>query len=382
MILPKDNQDFEAMQMLYKELAPLTDFFIEDKERFVLHFVQEIKREKGVKTIRAKELLATLLKIHRALFDFKRPIPHKVEEELLYLIRKEIHIAQVLRRVLASMQVRLIKAYREDPLLMQYLAHLNTYFQNTFEYLEELAENYHTCHIGGYGERLSYKAVERWFQKDRIVQLFNMYKGISIRYKGVVIENEGTRIRLQVPLKKGVVAEWEGQTIMYESALEPKSIQLTVHHVTYDEQWAYLEITAFKWIESFIERRKQVRVKFDQPLRARIVALGRQFDVDVMDLSTHGICLQTDVHYGLPISERIEVMLPIPQKSGYKRKLLLRGALKYISTSSDGRRRYHIFLYPTVRKEQILSAFIGQRQLSLLQEIQELAKERLAQSSS
>jgi len=378
MILPKDNEDFEAMQQLYKELAPLVDFFAEDKERFVLHFVQELKREKGAKGMRAKELLPILLKIHRALFDFKRPIPHKVEEELLYLIKKEIHIGQVLRRVLASMQVRLIKAYREDPLLMQYLAYLNNYFQNTFEYLEELAESYHTCHIGGCGERLSYKAVERWFRKDSIVQLFNMYKGITIRYKGVVVENEGTMIRLKVPLKKGVVAEWEGYTVMYDSALEPKSIQLSVHSVTYDGKWAYLEITAFKWIESFIDRRKQLRVKFDEPLRARIVALGRQFDVDVMDLSTHGICLQTDVHYGLPMSERVEVMLPIPQKSGHQRKLLLRGTLKYISTSSDGRRRYHIFLYPTLRKEQILSAFIGQRQLTLLHEIQALVKESLS----
>jgi hypothetical protein len=146
--------------------------------------------------------------------------------------------------------------------------------------------------------------------------------------------------------------------------------------VGYLEKSATIDVDAFAWVDNYVGRRKSVRVMIEKPIKARIKSLKRELELDVIDVSTHGICLEGSATTGLPPNEQVEVVLPIPQNDGV-RNLTMRGALRYISKPDAIHRRYHIVLHHDPKREQIIANFVAREEMRILKEIRELADQKL-----
>ncbi|WP_457595680.1 PilZ domain-containing protein [Hydrogenimonas sp.] len=375
MILPKESEAYERVYKQERVLLPLYPFFKRYKERFETHFLDEIRKEIGSSRMREALLQRLSSEFYDALFNFKAPVPEGVAEAFLQLKNRGVPPLLLLQKLLASLILRLVNDYADDRDLFGYLRILSDYFDQVMEYLKSLlqaeTDRDFATHVA-----LKPDEIERWLPPGRPVHLLNIYKGIPIPYEAVVNRSRSGSIVLQMPLERGVVAEREGRVVLYDRRMEPFAVTMELHKMAYRGKIAIAEVENPAWIDSIAHRRKRVRVKLSTPIKARITALGRQFNVDVVDLSGKGVCLQTDVEYGLPLYEQVEVTLPIPQPDGSLRSIVMRGTLQYISTPDSSLRRYHILLHANPRKEEILSSFVARRELDLLREIKAIAKKR------
>lgn len=378
MILPKESAAFDRMLKERRKLLPLYPFFAAYKESFQARFVEEIKKESGVTRIREKLLYALSSKFYDALFDFKTPVSEGVAEEFLQIKNRGVPPLLLLQKLLSSMMLRIVNDYSDDRDLFGYLQILSGYFDSVLEYLKSLLQADTDRDVATH-LALKRKEIDRWLPEGRAVRLLNVYKGIPIVYEATVGRSRTGSIVLQMPAERGVVAGMEGRVVCFDRRMEPFAIEMKIARMAYQGDIALAEVEQPAWIDSIAHRRKRVRVALNAPLKARITALGRQFNVDVIDMSGSGVCLQTDVGYGLPLYEQVEVTLPVPQEDGSVRNIVMRGTLQYISTHHDSKRRYHIFLHANPRKEEILSAFVARRELALLKELKSVARRKGAQ---
>ncbi len=375
MILPKDNEAYEKMLRELRVVVPLTPFFRRYKEIFVNHFIEEVRKEIGASKMREKFLHPLSSDFYDALFDFKAPEPDNVAEDFLQIKNRGIAPLLLLQKLLSSLILHLVSDYSDDRDLFNYLKVLSDYFDRVLEYLKSLlqadTDREFATHVV-----LKQHEIIKWLPSGKTIRLLNVYKGIPITYDAMVGRSHTGKIVLQMHLEKGVVAENEGRVVCFDRRMEPFAIEMRIRRLAYRGRVAVAEVEEPTWIDSIAHRRKRVRVVLDKPLKGRITALGRQFNVDIIDISGKGVCLQTDVGYGLPLYEQVEVTLPVPQEDGTVRNIVMRGTLQYLSRLGKTLRRYHIFLHATPRKEEILSAFVAKREIALMKEIKAIADEK------
>ncbi len=375
MILPKDSEAYRKMQKESRDLLPLTPFFNRYKESFQAHFIEEVKKEAGVTRIKERFLHLLSSKFYDGLTDFKAPATKSVVEEFLQIRNRGVPPLLLLQKLLSSMILRVVNDYSDDRDLFRYIQILSGYFDSVLEYLKTVLQ---ADTDREFATRVALKPneMQKWLPAGSGVRLLNVYKGIPVVYEAIVGRSSNEKVVLQMPSERGVLAQMEGRVVHFDRRMEPFAIEMKIGRIAFRGDVAIAEVEDAAWIDSIAHRRKRVRVSLDTPLKARITALGRQFNVDLIDISGNGVCLQTDVGYGLPLYEQVEVTLPIPQEDGSVRNIVMRGSLQYISTHGDSRRRYHIFLHASPRKEEILSAFVTRRELDLLRELKSLAKRR------
>ncbi len=372
MILPKENEAYEVLLREQKTLMPLYPFIKRYREVFTAHFIEEIRKEIGSSKVRERFLGELAAEFYDSLFDFKSPVQKSTADTFLQIKNRGIAPLLLLQKLLSSFILRLVSDYSDDREIFRYLEILSAYFDNVLEYMKSLLqadkERDFETHVA-----LKEDEIQKWLPNGRPVRVLNVYKGIPVVYDAVAGRSRTGSMVLQMPLEKGVVAEREGRVVCFDRRMEPFAIEMKIGRIVYDKKTAVAEVGSPAWIDSIAQRRKRVRVVLNSPLKARITALGRQFNVDVIDLSGKGVCLQTDVGYGLPLYEQVEVTLPVPQEDGSVRNIVMRGTLQYISTLGSSQRRYHIFLHANPKKEEILSAFVARRELALLKEIKSIA---------
>ncbi len=375
MILPKNSDAYESLLRERERLEPLRPFIEDYKEVFVSHFLKEIRKEIGSSRIRERFLKENIEEFYDSLFDFKTAAVKSVTERFLQIKNRGIAPLLLLQKLLTSFVLRLVSDYSDDRELFGYIKLLSSYFDDVLEYMKSLLqidmERDFATRVALRGDEL-----EKWLSDGKSVRLLNVYKGIPVVYDATVRRSSKGSVVLQMPYEKGLLAEREGRVVCFDRRMEPFAIEMKIDRIVYEKKFALIEVDTPAWIDSIAQRRKRVRVALGTPLKARINALGRQFDVDVVDLSGKGVCLQTDVGYGLPLYEQVEVTLPIPQDDGSVRNIVMRGTLQYISKLGDTKRRYHIFLHANPKKEEILSAFVAKRELSLMKEIKSIAGRR------
>ncbi len=376
MILPKDSDAYERMLKERRSLLPLYPFFKRYKESFQARFIEEIRKEAGVTRMKERLLHSLSSKFYDALFDFKTAAQEGIAEEFLQIRNRGIPPLLLLQKLLSSMTLRIVNDYSDDRDLFRYLQILSGYFDSVLEYLKSLlqadTDREFATHVV-----LKPEEMDRWFAEGSRVRLLNTYKGIPVVYEAAVGRSGNAKVVLQMPAERGVLAQMEGRTVCFDRRMEPFAIEMKIGRTAYRGGIALAEVEEAAWIDSIAHRRKRVRVALDTPLKARITALGRQFNVDVIDISGNGVSLQADVGYGLPLYEQVEVTLPVPQEDGTVRNIVMRGSLQYISRLDGSKRRYHIFLHANPRKEEILSAFVTRRELELLKELKRVAERRI-----
>jgi hypothetical protein len=365
---------YKEVEAIAGELAHHQAFFRHTKEVFVTQFVKEVRRQGRVPGIKIKVVLPLVAQIYRVLTDFDNPAPEAALRNLEKLKTLEIEPDLLIQRLLTILVMRFIDDYRNDPLLMRRLALLSRYFDAVVSCLHERLET----EVDGTLHQMPLRTeeIEALFADNKRVKLFNHYKGIPIRYEGLVTHDKRGGVILLVPKEKGIAAEWEGRLLMYESETDLKAVSMRVRRVGFLEKGATIHVDAFQWVDNYVNRRKSIRVLVEKPIKAKIVALNKQIELDVVDLSSRGLCLEGSTVSGLPINEYVEVELPIPGDEGEMRRIHMRGALRYISKPDSLHRRYHIVLQNDPQKEQVIAAFVAQEELRLLRQMRELAEEK------
>ena len=355
-----------------KEFVDFAPFFGKYRDLFVKQFVLEIRKSGHFPVSRVKVVLPLLVKIYDRLADFtgyaEEPLFNTLKKLERFGLRSDFIMLHLLRMLLS----RYLDDHRDDPLLMGNVSKLADYFDTVLHCLHR----YRPAKGEGQIARESVKKeeLEHYFVDGRKVGLFNIYKGIPISYRGIVKRAMDGSIRLVVPKEKGVAAEWEGQILIENDEKSPRAILAKIKRVGFDDRHAYIDLERFWWSENYVGRRRSVRVMVERPIKAKLVAPTRPIELDLIDLSPEGICLEGSAKEGLPEGEFVEVELPIPQDDGTVRLLRMRGELRYISKSDLARRRYHIHLYPDEKKEQILAAFVRREEMRLLRELKEKAR--------
>lgn len=374
MILKKGSESYLKMAKGERDLMPLFPFFKRYREDFAAHFVDEVKKESGTK-VKEEFLLSSALSFYDQLFNFKEVASKETVEDILRLKNMGVAPLMLLQKLFTSLLLRIVNDYSDDREIFRYLTLLSDYFDAVLEYLKEIMQRESER---DFDTRVPLKSedLQKWLPAGRAVRLMNVYKGIQVVYEGVVGRSGSGAVVIQMPIERGVVAEKEGRVVCFDRRMEPFAIEMEITRIAYRGKVAVAEVKQPAWIESIVERRKRVRVALNSPLKGKITALGRQFNVDVIDISAKGVSLQTDVGYGLPLYEQVEVTLPIPQEDGSLRNIVMRGTLQYISTNESSMRRYHIYLHANPRKEKILSAFVARREMALLREIKAIAAKK------
>ncbi len=375
MILPKDSEAYEKLLKERDGLEPLRPFIEGYKDLFVSRFLEEIRKEIGSSKIRERFLKENIEEFYDSLFDFQTPAVKSVADRFLQIKNRGVAPLLLLQKLLSSFILRLVSDYSDDRELFGYIKLFSAYFDDVLEYMKSLLQK-DTERDFATRVALREDELDKWLADGKSIRLLNVYKGIPVVYDATARRSSKGSVVLQMPYEKGLLAEREGRVVCFDRRMEPFAIEMKIERVVYEKRIALIEVDSPAWIDSIAQRRKRVRVALGTPLKGRINALGRQFDVDVIDLSGKGVCLQTDVGYGLPLYEQVEVTLPIPQDDGSIRNIVMRGTLQYISKLGDTKRRYHIFLHANPKKEEILSAFVARRELSLMKEIKSIAGRR------
>jgi len=342
MILPKNSDAYERVLREHETLEPLRPFIESYKEVFTAHFIEEIRKEIGSSRMRERFLKENIEEFYDSLFEFTTPARKSVTDRFLQIKNRGVAPLLLLQKLLTSFVLRLLSDYSDDRELFGYIRVLSAYFDDVLEYMKTLLQA-DTERDFATKVALRQDELQKWLADGKSVRLLNVYKGIPVVYDALVRRSAKGSIVLQMPYEKGLLAEREGRVVCFDRRMEPFAIEMRIERIAYDRKIAVIEVRTPTWIDSIAQRRKRVRVALGTPLKARISALGRQFDVDVIDLSGKGVCLQTDVGYGLPLYEQVEVTLPITQDDGSVRNIAMRGTLQYISKLDEKRRRYHIF---------------------------------------
>ena len=375
MLLTNQETYFKKMSELESKLAPLVPYLKEDRKKIVTQLYEMLRKRYRIPAARMKTVLPVLTRIGAELYDFKKPMSERLELEITTLIGSGIDMVTLLHDALVSSLMRLFSVERYQEVNLLYASHLAGYYHLVITYLKTLSEELHAPPEAN--RALTYKEITEWLGTEKHVRLFNVYKGLPIRYEGKVVEFGRDKIILELSKEKGIAVDWEHYIIVYKKEDEPLSVLLDVEKVDFEGELARVIAKKPRWIENYVNRRKHVRVQLDQPIKAKISALGRQLEVDVIDISSQGVCLQTDVGYGLPVHEPIEVTLPLEKDGDMEQNLILRGRLKYVSTLLNGFRRYHIYLILTPKKERILATFVAQKEIELMSELKRKAEELL-----
>ncbi len=372
MFVSKECKHYETLRQRRGEMETFRGFFPRHKEHFATQFVQEIRKQGRLSGVKVRVILPLVLQVYRYLSDFDAALPETVLKNLSKLKTLDVEPDRLMRKLLTSLSLRYLDDYKDDPELLGHLSLLTFYFQAVVDCVEKKIQGVESRPIGYAPMRR--EEIESALHKGATVRLFSIYKGIPIRFKGVVKRVEEGRAELVVPKEKGVVAEWEGQLVKYDDEKNDKRVvAMRVRRVGYSHKHAFIEVDGFSWTENFLSRRKSVRVMIDKPIKATIKSINKQLELDVIDLSVHGICLEGSIAGGLPSSEHVEVVVPIPQEEGKTRNLRMRGVLRYVSQHDGLRRRYHILLHHDPQKEQIIASFVAREEMRLLREIKETA---------
>ena len=373
MLLLRECKRTEELYRRRAEYVDFVPFFAKYRELFVKQFVTEIRKGGRYPVSRIKVVVPLLVKIYDRLGDFGTLAEETLFKTLKKLDRFGVSSDEILLRLLRMLVMRYIDDNRDDPFLMDRIKKLADYFDAVLHCLHHyrLENEDHVQHSDVTQEEL-----DRLLPDGREVGLFNIYKGIPIAYFGIVKRALNDAIRLVVPKEKGIAAEWEGQILIEIDEKSTRAILAEVKRVGYDDRNAYIDLQRFRWSENYVGRRRSVRVMVDRPIKAKVVAPSRPIELDLIDLSPQGICLEGSTKEGLPESEFVEVELPIPQDGGGVRLLRMRGELRYISKADLAHRRYHIQLHPDEKKEQVLASFVRREEMRLLRELKEKAKEK------
>ena len=372
MLISRDNPFYKEIKKQNARFVDLERFFVRYKELFVKRFVQEVKKSGRFPATRIQVVLPLIVKIYRIVSDFSVPAPEAIYKLLAKLENSGIDPMYVLLKVFSSLMMRYMQDHQDDPKMPGNLALLGGYFDAVLHEIHERSVR-EKLSRGVMDVPLTEVEIETLFVEGEQVGLYNIYKGIPVIYRGEIDITKEGGLRFVVPKEKGPAAEWEGRILFYREEDDHKAILLDVKRVGYDFDHAYIDVENPRWVENYIGRRRSVRIQLDRIIKARIRALQRQLELDVVDLSSTGVCLEGSSLTGLPTSEIVEVELPLPQPDGTVRNLTMRGELRYISKHDLSRRRYHIMLYEDARKEQILSNYIRREEMRLLRELKEKA---------
>ncbi len=353
----------------YVDFAP---FFAKYRDLFIKQFVLEIRKGGRFRISRVKVLLPLLVKTYDQLSDFTKFAEKPLFNTLQKLDRFGLTIEIIMLRLFRTLILRYMDDHRDDPMLMKDVAKLAAYFDMVVGCLHHYRTRSKKEQINR--ALLSKEEIDHFLPNGWKVELYNIYKGIPIVYKGVVKRAINGAVRLVAPKEKGVAAEWEKHILIVLDENSPRAISANVRRVGYDDLYAYIDLEDLCWSENYVKRRRWVRVMVERPIKAKIVTPNRPIELDLIDLSPEGMCLEGSSREGLPENEFVEVELPVPQEDGTIRLLRMRGELRYISKSDPERRRYHIQLHPDEKKEQILASFVRKEEVRLLRELKKKAE--------
>lgn len=380
MLIPASHERYMAGREALHALIPLRPFFAQRREAFCQLFVKYMNHDGRF----GKRQCVALGRIGDRLYEHlfaDRKHSHRSDQILHQLSRLEedgLPVALVLQKLMVSLVLQAAGWLDGKPAQLELLKHLTQLCDAYMEYMTEVfgkkrdrAET-ETAEDGGL-ERVG-AMLQKAQEESRRISVFCNFMGLPMHYQAEVLKAIPGAVLLKMPIGKGVAVEGNREILFLYKEMAPLAVSAKVSQVRYSLKEAMIYLEDFRPEHNYVSRRNTVRIYLDEPLKARLKLHDKMVDVDVIDLSRQGICLEGAALSGLPLNAEVEVTLSLPHHHG-PRQLAVLGTLRALTAQST-KRRYHIHLHPSPKKEAILSSFVVSEEKKILRALRDRAESK------
>ncbi|HPH97040.1 MAG TPA: PilZ domain-containing protein [Anaerolineaceae bacterium] len=218
-------------------------------------------------------------------------------------------------------------------------------------------------------------ALQQHMRTNQELRLINVYKGVPVSFGATVtqINLEEQTAALRVHRYQAVCIYMDQETFINSDLLpEPARAQV----VDVDVAAGTAILTGFRYAVSSIGDRALVRVQFKEPLPISIITEKVTVRGTVDDISASGLAAVIDnITYNIFLPSpgreiRIRLILPFEDEPV---EIEMKGIIRHITRIANNRRyKIGIQSFPNKDTERVISRYILQRQLEIIQDIKSL----------
>lgn len=212
------------------------------------------------------------------------------------------------------------------------------------------------------------KAVSKQAAK---VTLINYHKGLPIIYPATVIAVERGNLDLDVHPQQAVVINDDRYTLI-RSKLFPFAIAAHVQYVNIKKH--AVSLNKLCYVEILAEKRNAVRLELDPPVQASINYEGQEIAGNLIDISVQGLAMKLDHYVPLEAGTDASVQFMLPDLVLQKHILMDVPATLVAIDEHVLPYRARFKIFPDKHQEQLLSRYIFQRQVEVIQGLKEVAE--------
>ena len=361
-------EDLVGFQTLRDSLSPDRDFFVQYKPKFQEVFLKYLSDEKP-KLLSSQSLNTLVDKLYLMMFSFNRDPTQELSEFSYRLANYEIDLRAILSKALLEM----LKDYIDHVINTGATHNRIKAFVSLIDLYISAVESAYTRYINELrnevkkkdkvrveGERgLIIEFFENQFsQGKRNIEIITFYKEVPIICRSKIIDiEEGT---LTVSLCDLKVFNVDDEVYVKHINL-PKTVAVVIRDI--DNRNEVMEVELVGFVELPQERRGYVRVAPKEPIRAEIRKGNHTLSGSITDISVGGVGIYTKDTGELSEGDLVEVSFRLP-----KGEVKTEAVVKHLDAYENGFRvglSYELDL----RKEEIVSDYVMERQFEILREL-------------
>jgi hypothetical protein len=206
------------------------------------------------------------------------------------------------------------------------------------------------------------------------IRLFNIYKGFPISHDARILSIGIDAITLKVHRHQALCLWMENQTYIQNDALPAlvKAIAITV-----DLENDVAALSNFEYVSGATGGRDRERILPGKVIEVTVTIQATRLKSELRDLSTKGMAFYLDAAYYNPnifrLEEPLQLTFQLPGSSSQPgREIELSGVIKSITRDRVDRYRIGIQVRADDQDDPLVSQYVVQRQMEVMQEIEML----------
>ncbi|QOP41164.1 response regulator transcription factor [Sulfurimonas marina] len=204
------------------------------------------------------------------------------------------------------------------------------------------------------------------------IKLFNLYKGLTVTNKGIIVQADENRVALQTTYLQQRCAHHEGKLILSHSLFPADILCQSINSVNYEEQ--SISVADFKFLTASPTQRSSIRLTPEDDHKVSLFYEGHKFGdyVKILNLSVDAVRLSLlSLPAGFQTDEKVIVDMVF--SSAGKQPLIINceGKILYIT---EEKHEFHVVikLAPKPNTQKNLINYLSKRQMALIREFKGL----------
>ncbi len=360
--------DRAELEAIWSDLVEDYEFFTSYKDSFRENFLK-FARSEAPKVLSLQGIATLVNRLYILLFSFQRD----PREELFNLAFRVAHFDIEIKKILTQATLLMVRDYIDyllsksvEPVRVKRLIELVELYLSTVEdaysgYMNTLREKVRKEEgLRSEGERqIIADFLRRLYESgERECDLLIHYKQVPVGCKSEILETDGMELKAKIC---NMSVFHEDQEVYLKHRRLPKTVSLRILEVDFTSQTADFEIIGF--VDLPQERRRYLRVEPEEPIPVRVEGVKGTEVCEMADISIGGVGVFLSRAEGFSVGERVRVSFTLTEG-----RVETEGEVKHI-TPYEGRVKMGIAYNLDLKKEEVVSDYVMERQFGILREL-------------